>query len=124
MKLEDIVCTLEQAQYFQKHGLFQDSIFVSVKGIIFDSRIMDSLLTGFSKHSVPTAEEILEVLPVTVKVEGDDLLCCLHVTKDAQDHYLVSYENQNVSIDVWGNSETHALADMVIHLHKNKLLTQ
>lgn len=150
MNLEQIVCTLEQAKYFKEHGLFQNSLFawsnylgdgnewcwdvVSVDllpsnayddnnnplyvcNYTTDRRIPDS-----EYLLAPTAEEILERLPVEFSMDGIDGLFTLHIT-NGDGEFLVSYEAPDINcIDTYGETLTEALANMYIHLFDKKII--
>jgi len=131
MKLENQVCTLEQARKFDELGLKLDSYFVwteqygnsEAEYAIWIRKPLESILktrTDYKKYSAYSCAELGVLLPATIitdKFDGEQEWW-LNIDTEEGRRFYTGYDEEIVD----SKHEAHAKADLFIYLLKEKII--
>ena len=129
MKLEQQVATFEQSKKLKELGVEIDSYFwwcdYGKKGstdYIIESKLPEICRQNIGTYPAPTAEEIAELLPGQIKIEGNLYEYCQEKVCKRYDMSYVCIEDnlEHLNIIKHADTLTQALASMLIWLIENK----
>lgn len=122
MKIKDIVCSLELAKKLKELSVVQKSIYgwVPVNGTMAISHLLDPIGDCPEICSAFTSDELLEILPVTIKESNESLVINkLSINKS----YIYFTEYKYGLYYTEDKKLSDSLAKILINLLENKIIT-